>query len=142
SSTRCQPQDPPGRSVTVTEPLDPAEIERLQRRLARERKARLEAEAISERGLRDLYEKQQQLDLLQAIAVAANEAQSLDVALRTALDRVCGYTGWPVGHAYLVATDGSGELVPTSLWHLRDAARFAEFQDSTGATRLARGSGL
>jgi hypothetical protein len=43
------------------------EVTRLRRRLARERLARTEAEAIAERGLRELYEKQRQIELLQAI---------------------------------------------------------------------------
>lgn len=37
------------------------EISRLEKRLARERKARVEAEAIAERGMRELYEKQRQI---------------------------------------------------------------------------------
>lgn len=38
------------------------QILRIERRLQRERAARLEAEAVAERGLRELYEKQQQLE--------------------------------------------------------------------------------
>ena len=38
-----------------------------------------------------------------------------------ALDRVCAYTGWPVGHVYLRA--GEDTLQPTTLWHLDDPAR-------------------
>jgi signal transduction histidine kinase/DNA-binding response OmpR family regulator len=115
---------------------------RLERRLARERAARLEAETIAERGLRDLYEKQRQIELLQLITVAANEAATAEQALQTALDRVCEYMRWPVGHAYLLAPDGSGELVPTTLWHCDDAARCTGFRAATEGTRLAAGIGL
>jgi len=46
----------------MTRPRQPQdEIARLERRLARERRARLEAEAIAERGMRELYEKQRQI---------------------------------------------------------------------------------
>ena len=75
-----------------------AEVARLKRRLERERRSRLEAETIAERGLRELYEKQRQLQLLEAIAVAANESSSVRDALGFALAEVCRYTGWPLGH--------------------------------------------
>jgi glucose-6-phosphate-specific signal transduction histidine kinase len=56
--------------------------------------------------------------LLQVVAVTANEASTVEDALQCCLDQVCRQTGWPVGHAYLVADDGTGVLVPTALWHL------------------------
>ncbi|HEY3238660.1 MAG TPA: HAMP domain-containing protein, partial [Acidimicrobiia bacterium] len=40
-----------------------------------------------------------ELRLLQLVAVAANVALNREEATRTALDLVCAYTGWPVGHA-------------------------------------------
>jgi len=36
------------------------------------------------------------------IAVAANDASTFDQALQICLDEVCKFTGWPLGHAYLV----------------------------------------
>ena len=47
-----------------------AEFARLERRLKRETSARLEAEAIAERGLRHLYQRQAKIELLEAIAIA------------------------------------------------------------------------
>ena len=69
------------------------------------------------------------LHLLKAVAVAANEARTVDEALQRALDEVCAYTGWPVGHAYLPGPDGV--LAPTGLWHLSDPDRYASFRRST-----------
>ena len=60
------------------------------------------------------------LRLLQTIALAANEAATLEEALQQTLDAVCAYTGWPLGHVYLIAEDGTGELVTTGIWHLPD----------------------
>jgi hypothetical protein len=57
------------------------ELARLKRRLDRERKARAESEAIAERALRELYKKQKEIELLQIIAVAANEALTTDGAM-------------------------------------------------------------
>src|SRR5262249_48602070 len=74
-----------------------------------------------------LHQKTASVQLLQAVAVAANEASSVEAAMQIALDQVCLYTGWPVGHAYLPANDGTGDLVPTSLWHLEHPEHFQTF---------------
>ena len=79
-----------------------AEVARLERRLKRETNARLQAESLAERGLRDLYQRQQQIGLLETIAVAANEAVQVDDAMRKALVAICRFTDWPVGHAWMV----------------------------------------
>jgi len=78
--------------------------------------------------------------LLQLAAVAANEAETVEDALRTTLDEVCAYTGWPVGHAWLPSP--TGELVSTGIWHLDDPERFRVFRDVSGAVRFAPGTGL
>ncbi|MEX2569962.1 MAG: ATP-binding protein [Gemmatimonadota bacterium] len=79
--------------------------------------------------------------LLQVVAVASNEARSIEDALQTCLDAVCNLTGWPVGHAYLLDVE-TGELAPTPYWHIADAARFRRFREATDATRFAAGEGL
>jgi PAS domain S-box-containing protein len=80
--------------------------------------------------------------LLQKVAVAANEAATLEAAMQTGLEQICAYTGWPVGHVYLPARDGSGELRSSALWHLADPARFTSFHAASETMRLARGVGL
>jgi len=121
---------------------DHPHVERWRKRHGRERAARLETEAIAEAATRELYEKQQELLLLQAIAAAANEASTVEDALQAAVDGVCAFTSWPVGHAYIVADDGSCELVPTGVWHLSEPTRFAAFKAITDATRFQPGVGL
>lgn len=79
--------------------------------------------------------------LLQVVAVAANEARRLEPALQTCLDEVCAHTGWQVGHAYLLDRD-TGELAPTTVWHLADEETFRAFRELTEATRFQRGEGL
>ena len=106
-----------------------AEIARLQRRLKRETAARLEAEAIAERGLRDLFQRQQEIALLESIAVAANEASNVEDAMRHALASVCNYAGWPLGHLLLVraGTDGP-RYDSTAVWHDPSDGRYAELR--------------
>ncbi|HYM80641.1 MAG TPA: GAF domain-containing protein [Candidatus Limnocylindria bacterium] len=82
------------------------------------------------------------VQVLQDVAVAANQATSVDEALQFCLDRVCEHTGWPVGHVYLVDPETHDHLQPTKLWHLSDAERFAPFRAITEATPLSIGEGL
>lgn len=89
-----------------------------------------------------LREQTKSVQLLQKIAVAANEAASVDEAMQACLDEVCARTKWPVGHVYMLAEDGTGELVPTGLWHLDDRKRFEVFREVTERTRFAPGVGL
>ncbi|MGO4328929.1 putative bifunctional diguanylate cyclase/phosphodiesterase [Cupriavidus sp. 2TAF22] len=119
------------------------ETEKLRRRLQRERKARIEAEIIAEKGLRELYEKQQQLQLLEAVADAANQAISVADALQFAVRTVCQFTGWQIGHAYLVdGTGGEPRLLSTSIWHGVEGERFHDFYQATEAVDFRTGVGL
>jgi PAS domain S-box-containing protein len=86
-----------------------------------------------------LREKTAEVELLQSIAEAANEAATFESAMQFALDRICAHMGWPVGHVYLA----EGEiLVPTELWHLEDEERLSEFRAATARTVFAAGVGL
>lgn len=82
------------------------------------------------------------LELLNAVAVASNEASTVDEAMQTSLDEVCRLTGWPVGHVYMPSPDAPGELVPTKLWHLDEPGRFETFRRVTEAMPLGHGKGL
>jgi predicted signal transduction protein with EAL and GGDEF domain len=102
----------------------------LERRLRRERLARHEAEEIAERTTRALYDKQQELVLLEAVVLASNESSTVGDALQGAVDAVCAHTRWPVGHAY-VREPSSGDLVPSTNWHMDAPDRFAAFRRAT-----------
>ena len=82
------------------------------------------------------------LQLLRRTASAANESPSLDDALAAALDEVCRFTGWPIGHAFLTRRDDPGLLVSTRIWHLSDEHRYAAFRAATEAEDVRAGSGL
>ena len=94
------------------------------------------------RGERTLERQNSLLRLLHQVTVAAYEAATVEQALQAGIDQVCAHTGWPVGHAYVLAGDGSRELVPTSIWHLDRRQEFEGFVRVTHATRLAAGAGL
>ena len=136
--------------MRLPEPGEPADrIRLLERRLARERASRQEAESIAERVTRDLYEAVQRqtrstklAELLGEVAVRANEADTAEDALHAALESVCSYTGWPVGHAYVRADDDPDLLVSASVSHTPDDERFASFLASAARMPFRRGEGL
>jgi PAS domain S-box-containing protein len=88
-----------------------------------------------------LRETSDYLQLTEVITRAANEAASVDEAMRIALDQICTHTGWPVGHAYML-DESAGDLAPSGIWHLDDAQKFETFRSVTEATRFASGVGL
>ena len=120
-----------------------AELERLQRRLERERTARLEAEAIAEKGIAELWSRQRELELINKIAKTANYAKTSRHALLRALQEVCEFTQWPVGHVYRARDFKTGPvLVPTRLWCGADTAGMAAFRNVSQTMRFAPGEGL
>src|SRR6185295_11631868 len=59
-------------------------------------------------ALEALRNRTQTIKLLQEIAVEANASESIEGTLQFALDRICGYTSWPVGHVS-VLDEATGE---------------------------------
>jgi PAS domain S-box-containing protein len=82
------------------------------------------------------------VQLLQEITAAANEADSVEWALQFALDRICAYIGWPVGHVYLLPEAGPPALIPGPLWHLDPPEQFETFRQATEASHFLPGVGL
>lgn len=131
-------------AATFADPFDQFNLRilKLENRLQRERVARLKAEEIAEKGLRDLYEKQQQLALLETIATAANQSNSIDDTMRFALDAICQHTGWGFGNVYLPSATIPDYLVPAGVWHAANPAHLDAFISLTLETDFAIGEGL
>jgi PAS domain S-box-containing protein len=80
------------------------------------------------------------IEMLTAVAVSANEAATLEAAVRACQERVCAAMGWPAAHAFVA--DGAGTLHPTGWWHLADPARAAGFVRETRSMHLPPGADL
>lgn len=89
-----------------------------------------------------LEHRSEQIQLLQELAFAANQAVSMQEALKYAVDRLCEYSGWPVGHAFLRRDQPRTELVATDIWHLKEPEKYAQFKNVTEKLHLAPGEGL
>ena len=120
---------------------DGEELTRLRKRLERERLARQEAEQLAEQGTRQLYERQRELALFNTIADAANGAPTTREAIQITLNEICAYTGWPVGHAYLLGED-PGLLVSARIWHLDQPEKFSAFREISESSAFRVGEGL
>src|SRR6185295_16887945 len=92
-------------------------------------------------ALEALRNRTQTIKLLQEIAVEANASESIEGTLQFALDRICGYTSWPVGHVS-VLDEATGELVSLKLWHLDRPELFGEFRRVSEEYRFRAGIGL
>jgi diguanylate cyclase (GGDEF)-like protein len=124
-------------------------IRALERRLARERAARAEAEAISERATSELYQTVQQLtrstwtaELLSEVAAHANEATTSVEAISRVLASVCAHTGWPVGHGLVRSAGEPAVMHSLQVWHLADPERYQEFRAVSEQMEFAPGVGI
>ncbi|MFC3592182.1 bifunctional diguanylate cyclase/phosphodiesterase [Novosphingobium piscinae] len=120
---------------------DEDRVLRLERQLAREREARLAAEAIAEKGLRDLYTSQQRLALLQRITERANSSDDFQTAAAYALKDICTEMEWDFGNSYVVPDDGSAALA-CDCWFLASPDGLDPFVEVSRSIRFAAGIGL
>jgi diguanylate cyclase (GGDEF)-like protein len=127
----------------------PPEVAKLERRLQRERQARLEAESIAERATSQLYDALRELkresallELLEAVTKAANEGPTVADAMQVCLHRICAHTGWPVGHALVLDDGRQQQLVSNGVWHLDDVDQFAAFTAASTSLTFSQGVGL
>jgi len=122
-------------------PAEPCtqELDRVRRRLDRERTAHVEAELVVEESSQRLSDNQ----LLEQIAIAANQALSLRDVLQFSLTQICEFTGWPVGHVYLAAADAGGNRLQSAhIWHAPEYERITPFRLMTERSDLAAGQEL
>ncbi|MCA8967247.1 MAG: GAF domain-containing protein, partial [Planctomycetes bacterium] len=75
------------------------------------------------------------LSLSHRMSVAANASDSPGMALRTALQVICEFTGWPVGHALMQPRPGAG-IVSARIWHGADDPRYARLRATTEPLRF------
>ena len=94
------------------------------------------------RVLDAIRHRTESLQLLRRTAAAANESSSVEEALALAIDEVCEFTGWPIGHAYLVTRDDPDQLVSTGIWRIGDERRYGPLREATERQRFRSGQGL
>jgi PAS domain S-box-containing protein len=83
---------------------------------------------------------QEELQLLQRIALAIHEAEDLNAALVAVLQGVCESTGWTFGQAWLPQSDAM-TLVCSSAWYVTDPA-LSDFRRISQQFAFGPGEGL
>lgn len=68
------------------------------------------------------------MELQQKVTIAANESDSIQDSIKYALDRICEFAEWPLGHAYIFNAENN-TLSSMKLWHYNDKERFADLID-------------
>lgn len=116
-------------------------LARAERRIERERAARMEAEAIAEQGLRRLYESQQRLLLLQRITDGANRTTEIEAALHVAVTEVCRHMDWAFGNALLVSVQDR-VVAGCDVWYAADPDAMFPFVEASRHARFESGVGL
>lgn len=86
------------------------------------------------------------LKLLQEVTRSANEAQTVEQAMRAALEQLSQYNGWQVGHVWRLADDGD-QMVSSGVWYTTENAedairRLDQFQETSQSHRFSAGEGL
>jgi len=82
------------------------------------------------------------LALLEEVARAANEADSVEDAGRLTIGSVCRATGWPVGHLCVPASDDPTIFVSSGVWIAPDGFDYSALRRQTEQTRFGPGIGL
>ncbi len=82
------------------------------------------------------------LDLVREVALSANQTTNFNEVVQFSLDRVCAFTGWSVGHAYVLPENEEDLLEPMSAWYLRDPVKYEEFREKTRTTPVDKGRQL
>ncbi len=99
------------------------------------------AELVGERTVQ-LKISETRAQFLKEIAIAAATAKNFGDALEEIVKKIAKYAGWPVGHVYQPADDGSGELASTDTWYLKNPRKHKFFKDITHKYRFSAGIGL
>lgn len=81
-------------------------------------------------------------DMLNRVAIHANQAHSFAQVLQTCLDDICTDIDWPIGHALVPSTEKSATFVSMGLWHCSVPDEFADFQKWLGVAELKSTQGL
>jgi PAS domain S-box-containing protein len=89
--------------------------------------------AVLERSIRYATERDRTarvIRLMQELAASANQAGSALAAMDLAVDLLCRFARWEVGHVFQI-DESSGQLASTSVWRFEDPERYAVLRQAT-----------
>jgi two-component system CheB/CheR fusion protein len=92
--------------------------------------------ALNESLEQQVGERTELLQLVHDITAVANQARTVEEALRYAVERIGHYNGWQAGHVYTRAEDGSADLVPTNIWYVAEGIDLSRLKQVTLESRF------
>lgn len=95
-----------------------------------------------DRMLEALRLETERLNVLQTVAVVANESKSFSQALRRCLPILCKAGGWTTGHVYRPHLRGRLQLVSTAIWYAAEPEAIAELRKQSHPSVVVPGRGL
>jgi signal transduction histidine kinase/CheY-like chemotaxis protein/HPt (histidine-containing phosphotransfer) domain-containing protein len=91
--------------------------------------------------LSNMHAQIELMQVMQNVASAANETESIEEGVRAALANICGYTGWKVGHAFLYNKEAD-MLLSLDAWHLPEGQAFRRFRALSETMRFKSREGF
>ncbi len=79
--------------------------------------------------------------MLKDIAILSNSSDPVEDALKQSMQKICDFTGWPVGHVYIKNAD-EDMLRSSKMWVLKDWDKYDAFKKETESTDFRPGVGL
>ncbi len=102
--------------------------------------------------VRDLTEQQQTeqalqqetalMNLIQQVAITANETTSVMETFQACLHRICTFAQWPIGHVYFRIDEHTDLLTTSGIWHLEHPQEFRAFKTLTEQMTFSKSVGL
>lgn len=87
-----------------------------------------------------LQQQAEFVKLLQEITVAANQTFDINEVLKLAVEKICSFMKWEVGHVYKV-TKGK-EFESAKIWHFSNMRKFNTFRNITERLRIKKDKGI
>lgn len=83
-----------------------------------------------------------ELEMLLSVTSAVNRAATVSGAFQQAVDIICGYLNWPVGHAYAVLPAAEGRFRELDVWSARARRENPELVGAWRSVHPRPGEGL
>lgn len=88
-----------------------------------------------------LRTKKNLVEVLQRIAMAANEAYSENEAMHICLSQICNYTNWPIGHVYCY-NDKDKKFYSPNLWYVNHRVKYKSLCEHIDKSELNLNHGV
>jgi len=85
--------------------------------------------------------QQEEIEFLHEFSEVALESEDLKEILYKALESVCEFTSWPIGHIFFPDSENE-KLTPSNIWYTSNEQDFKDFKKATQKTTFKRGEGV